>query len=201
MNRNVTILAVVLIGVLGAGCDPSSSGGASPAPTASVSAPLGPRSCGPQPVTIKLGPNPNHPAGANRCDVMAVKPHVVEVCPGDEITWKVVNDCGTTVDAQIGTRTRLYPKGGTQEPLAVTTNLQPLPFPVPAASAGVAGNSSVSAKVSSQADDGLYKYTIEGQDIATDPEIDVRRGNGLPPPPPPMGPRPSPSPSPGANRP
>jgi len=190
------IHAVVLLGALGAGCDPTGSGEPSPEPSAATSPEP---TCRDRKVTITFGKNPDHPNGPDKCDVMAVVPDDVEVCQGSSIKWEFVNDCGKEVDATIGNRRPKYPKGKTYDPLTVTGSLTPAPHPIPTSSASGAVTSSVSGLVKIDAPPGLYKYDIEGTDVATDPEIDVRRGGGgMPPPPPPehlQAPSSAPSPS------
>ena len=97
------------------------------------------------------------------------------------------------MDAKIGNRRPKYPKGKVYDPLTVTGSLTPTPYPVPVSSSVGAVAASVSGLVNTVAPPGLYKYDIEGTDIATDPEIDVRRGGGGMPPPPPIQQFPSPS--------
>lgn len=178
------IHAVILLGALGAGCGPAGSGDPSPEPSAETSPEP---TCVDQKVTITFGKNPDHPNGPNKCDVMAVVPDDVEVCQGSNITWEFVNDCGKEVEAKIGNRRPKYPKGKKYDPLmAAMSSLTPSPYPIPVSAGGVV-TSSVSGTVNNVAPPGLYKYDIEGTDVATDPEIDVRRGRGgMPPPPPPQ---------------
>jgi len=145
--------------------------------------------CNPSPVvTITYDENDE----SKKCDVVSVDPDPVLVChPNSTISWKFVNDCeDKNLKVKIGNRQSLYPKRAKGDPLVISGDLKPSPEKVaPGASITLQAQ-----RVDPAAKNGRYKYDIAG-DIDTDPEIEVRRGDGIAAPPPPT-PQPLPTPRP-----
>lgn len=194
-----TAAAGILVCGLAAGCRPVPSDSRPAETTAPSVRPAQALQCDPAAIVrITLGANQFHPRGAGRCDVMSIEPDPVIACAGGTITWEFENGCSRSVKAKIGKRKPKYPKDTQAEPLTTTNDLKTSPYPVPAN-----GSAQLTATVSPSAKPNRYKYDIAGDDdIATDPEIDVRRGGirGSPTPPPQRMPSPSSVPSPDGKR-
>jgi hypothetical protein len=161
---------VILLAVLGGGC-------ATSRPLIQVGPCNDPMKPAIAHVQIQLSPDPH----VDQCRRGDPVPNPVIVCPYTEtIQWTFDNTKGCKeVSASIGLRKSIH-AGVLDDPLAATAAiLDSDPTPVPIPSAGTAGTAVVKAAVNIGAKDDCYKYNIVIDGVDTDPEIEVRRGNGV----------------------